>query len=62
MKYGKRIRFGTAGKHLHLKADKKQNKIKADRYLDSIMGLESKDLAEPAVTRIRATDRSRARV
>lgn len=39
VKYGKRIRFGTTGKHLHREADKRQNKIKADRYINAAMGL-----------------------
>lgn len=42
MKLGKRIRFGCTGKHLHKQADKKENKIKTNRYLDRIMDVAEK--------------------
>lgn len=44
VKYGKRIRFGATGKHLHRKADKRQNKIKTGRYIGAAMGHREKDV------------------
>ena len=43
VKYGKRIRFGATGKHLHQKSDNRQTKIKADRYIDVAMGFVSRE-------------------